>query len=458
MPAAWLIGRFRSRSVRALALAAGIALLLCSPMVYTFAWDGVLTRWWPADAPAEKLNISELANLPPAANAPASARTSISPVLRCVILWSLWAWPIPACIMGFGWAGRGRKMLEAALLDVSLPRALLTIGWRTMAPWWAFSSLVTVLLLLHEYSVPHACGLTVFATELLSWASQSSIPTDTVLPALPQLLLVVLLLGLAIRQWRCLDDQVSLSAMGSARNGVGRTVAVVAGLIWSVSWLVPMVVLVNRLGDVETMATAWQTYGGDLLMTIAVASAAGLVSVMIGLVIGAWRRVRVATVIIFVLWGTLPGALIGMSLVSAYNRDWLSIVYDHWPVVMLAYIARFGWIGILAGVLIHRDRATRVVEQAGLDGATSGQVLRRITLPLHGPVLLCAALTITALAVGDVAGSALVRGPSFTPIAHLIIEKFHRFEDGMLVSLSLWIVVGTVPAACFAGWLIRGRA
>ncbi|MCH8243344.1 MAG: hypothetical protein IH897_12155 [Planctomycetes bacterium] len=50
------------------------------------------------------------------------------------------------------------------------------------------------------------------------------------------------------------------------------------------------------------------------------------------------------------------------------------------------------------------------------------------------------------MSIADVATSSLVRVPSFSPIALILIEKFHRFEDGMLISLSVWLVGATLPA------------
>jgi hypothetical protein len=41
--------------------------------------------------------------------------------------------------------------------------------------------------------------------------------------------------------------------------------------------------------------------------------------------------------------------------------------------------------------------------------------------------------------------SSPVRVPGFSPIAQVIIEKFHRFEDGMLISLSFWLVAAALP-------------
>src|SRR3989304_3988553 len=65
---------------------------------------------------------------------------------------------------------------------------------------------------------------------------------------------------------------------------------------------------------------------------------------------------------------------------------------------------------------------------------------------------------IAVLPVADVATSSLVRVPTFNPIGHVVIEKFHRFEDGMLISLSLCLVSAAIPPALLFAWALRRRS
>ena len=119
-------------------------------------------------------------------------------------------------------------------------------------------------------------------------------------------------------------------------------------------------------------------------------------------------------------------------------------IYDHWPIVALSYVARFGWIGIATGIVVTELSQSDLTEQAETDGATQLDILRRIHLPLKWPTLACGAGIIAVLSIADVATSALVRVPGPAPIAHILIEKYHRFEDGMLISLSLWLIAAAL--------------
>jgi ABC-type Fe3+ transport system permease subunit len=178
---------------------------------------------------------------------------------------------------------------------------------------------------------------------------------------------------------------------------------------------------------------------------VGVAAISGLAVVAMGVGLQSVKPLRRISIACAVVFGALPGALIGKSLVAAYNAEALWWVYDHWPIVALCYVARFGWIGVLVGLLVSESTAQDLVAQARTDGATNLAIWRYIRLPLNWPALLCAAAIVVALSLADVAASSPVRVPGFWPVAHVIIEKFHRFEDGMLISLSFWLVAAALP-------------
>jgi len=205
------------------------------------------------------------------------------------------------------------------------------------------------------------------------------------------------------------------------------------------AWGVPLIAICRPL-TLALFGQSLQTYGVDLLSSVGLSlAAAGLIIFLAcGLTLAAVpRRGLLFTAL---LLGALPGAVVGQAFVAAYNRPALAWMYDHWPIVSLVYVSRYAWIGLLACEIASRSRTSAVAEQAHVDGATEGQVLWHILLPQHAPYLLCVGALVVALAMGDVAASTLVRVPGYNPIAHVIIEKFHRFEDGMLISLSLMLV------------------
>ncbi len=305
----------------------------------------------------------------------------------------------------------------------------------------------------NEYSVPHACGLIVYATELLGWATSTRGAAAVVWPAIPSvgvtLLAVCTVLWLAVRmpgeqaEYHQTDNIVTPNAFAK-----GLTL-----ILLCVSIVVPIGALCVKLFSAAAMIEAWQTYDHDLLMSLSVAGIAGLVSVIMGWGIahatgaGGMGVAMRGIFVLSILFGAAPGALVGETFIAAYNAGPLGWVYDHWPIVMLGNVARFGWIAMLGGYLLARFADRDLHAQAGTDGADRAGILAQLTVMMYWPIWLALGAVVAALSMAELPTSAMLRVPGFTPMAHLIVEKFHRFEDGMLVSLSVWLILASLCAA-----------
>ena len=416
IPGAYVVGRLRRLSRHPLIAAMLMALLLCPPMVYSFGWERIL----PA---------------------------TFNPYVRCIGVWALWGWPIPAMFIGVGWSRVGIRAYEAALLVASPTAAFLHAVIPVLRRYVAFSALIVFVLYFNDYGVPHACGLLVYPTELLGWAASSGRTIDTVCPAAMSVVATSLALLTMFATWRrcAVDDDTDTFAALPKSTSRGLTGIAFGWFI--LSWLLPVLALVVNLASPAVILEAFETYFGDLAWSLAIAVLSGLVAVGMGLSLVAVRGLRMVGLIWTIAFGALPGALIGEALVAGYNHASLWWVYDHWPIVALSYVSRFGWIGVLTAVVVSENATPDVLAQARVDGATRASVLSRIQIPMNWPVLLCGAAVVAAMSVAEVATSSLVRVPAFSPIAHVLIEKFHRFEDGMLISLSLWLVAATIPPA-----------
>ena len=424
LPGAYWIGQGRRMSQQPLVAASLLAVMLCPPMVFAFGWERLL----PHD---------------------------FDPYLRCVAVWALWAWPIPAWVIGAGWSRGGRAVFEAALLSTSHVRAFIHVALPTLIPHIALSTLLLFVVFLSDYGVPHACGLTVYTTELLGWATSSSRLIDVVWPAILPTAVTLLVLVVVFQLWRrCDRDEIGDAPLLDRQSPL---LHLVVFSILIVSWLLPMGTLVVKLASTTVLTEAMRTYGGDLTCSLGVAILSGIVAVGMGVGIAAIRLPTVP-VIWAVIFGALPGALIGESLVAAYNRPLFGWLYDHWAIVALGYVARFGWIGLAMGMLVIPHRKDDLSDQAQTEGASNADIIAHLFIPMNWAILCGGVAVIAALSVADVATSSLIRVPTFNPIAHVVIEKFHRFEDGMLISLSLCLVSVAIPPALLLAWALRRRS
>ena len=424
LPGAYVVGRMGSLARHPLLVMLLGAVLLFPPMVYTFGWQRLLPVGFPGG-------------------------------LSCIGVWALWGWPIPALIVGTGWIRTGRASHEAALLATTPGAAFVRVGLPLLRRYVLLSALLLFILFTGDYGVPHACGLRVYATELLGWAQNSSLTIDTVWPALPAVGVTLVALVVVVLLWRCClaEEEVEVEARPEAFSATGLTL--IALVCFAVSFMLPVGWLVFDASSFEALRRSFEVYQTDMVWSLGLALAGGTCAVVMGMgvtALGRWGNVGLAWA---VLSGALPGALIGAALVAGYQA--VPVVYDYAPIIVLAYVARYGWIGVLVAWLARRASTVELRAQAESDGAGSLDRLTCLDWPLAWPTLVGGVGVVTALSLGEVAATALVRVPALRLCAHVIIEKFHRLEDDMLIALSLWLMLVILPVAGLLCLVLRGR-
>lgn len=420
LPAAYVVGRI-GRLSRAPAIGALLlAPLLLPPMVYAFGWQRI--------------------GLP-----------SLGGALCCVWVWASWGWPIPATLIGTGWARAGREAYEAAILVTTPTQAFGRVVLPLLLRQASLALLILFVIFLGDYSVPHSCSLVVLGTELLGWAAQSNRPADVLVPAIPLIAVVVAALAVVVGIWRRPDETHTDVGLAESRRA-GCLAAVPIALV-GLTVAVPIGALAVRFGAWRVMSTAWHTYGSELAASLGVAVSAGVVAVGIGLSLGVSDRLRRWAVPVAVLAGVLPAALAGEAVLMVYQH--VRAVYNCWLLLLVGYVARYAWVGLLTAWLAKAATSPDLIAQARTDGATETSITLRLRYLPNAAVLLAGIGLATAMALADVAVGTMLTVPGIGPISAILLEKFHRLEDGMLVALSLWLVIGAVPAAVLAWVALR---
>ena len=90
-----------------------------------------------------------------------------------------------------------------------------------------------------------------------------------------------------------------------------------------------------------------------------------LVSLLVSL-LAAVAQTRV-TVLLGAATFLIGGPLLAIGLIRIYNRPGFSWVYNGLPIIVMAYLARFGWIALLAG----RATWSRRIRRPGTSSARS---------------------------------------------------------------------------------------
>ncbi len=441
LPAIMVIGRLKSLTSRPLLMAMLAAVMLTPPMVCEFGWSKIFPSHWPHIL-SELPFFSDL----------------LLGELRCLFVWSLWTWPIPALIIGTGWRRKASETYEAALLSTSPTRAFVHAALPCLTPFIAASSLSVFVILFNDYGAPHAAGVFVYATELLSWSVSSSRVIDTLWPSLPSLVITLLaLLGI----WKATAFDASDFSPSRSESHPPKTRAIPTTLFWLlciVSIVLPIGMLAAKQFTIEAAQETLVTYWQDLSYSMACAVGAGLLIAVISRGLATFERVLPIALLLAIIFGAVPGAMVGESLVAGYNFALTGWLYDHWPISVLASISRFAWIGLLVVMAMKRSGSTELARQAMTDGAERSIADDFIVFGASMPIMFAVAATTTAFCLAEVPAATIVRNPDFVPASLVLIEKFHRLEDGIVVSISLLQVAAAIIAALLTTCCLSTRS
>jgi iron(III) transport system permease protein len=138
-------------------------------------------------------------------------------------------------------------------------------------------------------------------------------------------------------------------------------------------------------------------------------------------------------------------------LVFAFGMMWAWLaapipIYGTFWLLLIAYLTVFLPLGIrtISGVLVQLDKS---LEECGqVCGASWGQRMRTITMPLLRPGLLAAWLLLFIAAVRELGASILLMGPNSKVLTPAIVEAFFASSSELTAAMALiqTVVVGAV--------------
>ena len=468
LPAALALGRGRGRLAMALWFALPVALLMPS-LAYAYGWSQFLRMLGVHLVPG-----------------------GWGDVARCVFTLAAWLWPLPAGILGLALRRIDVNLQQQALLDGALWR----VTARQLAGPLAASLACVTVLASQEFAVYEPTGISVVATEVrmvyetglyssadnpitapmgggagAAGGGDSAGPIDAprelgersaaaVATALP-LLAVVGVLG-AATAWGArsasaaeeLDAGGWPRALDAPRGGV-----LIGWAVVSVTLVAPAASLVlarlesrdRPLDLLDTLAKFRPQLAGSLLL----AGLAGAAAAVVACSAAVWRGGRgpgrwplVAALATFLA----GGQLLAIALIRLYNRPSLGWVYDGPLIVVMAYVARFGWLALLAAA-VTRSRPWRTLRDlAAVDGAAPVAAATHVVWPLAWPLLGAAAVLVAVLSLTEVPATVLISPLRPQPLVPMLMTWVHmqRYDDMLeasLVLMGLVFVLALVAAA-----------
>jgi ABC-type Fe3+ transport system permease subunit/sugar lactone lactonase YvrE len=448
LPAAIVLGRGRGLLAAILWFILPISLLLPS-LTFAYGWKQFLRLLGIDPEPAGFFDVA-----------------------RCV--WSLatWLWPVPAIVMGLSLRRIDTSIQQQALLDGAYWR----ITARQLIGAALASAAIVAALAMQEFAVYEPTGISVIATETrmvfetgaysspdnpitqplgasassMSLADQRARAAAAVATSLPMLAVVIVLGLLAARSVRSLSaaDAIDVGAWPQALDAGALTI-LASWLLVAITLLIPIVALVLSLKRRFDASLVWAEFGPQVTGSILVASIAGAVAIVLALASSAHRS-RGALLVSLISF-LLGGQLIAIALIRLYNHRATTWFYESAGAVTMAYVARFGWIALLAAAATWTAPWRHLRDLAAVDGATKLATARYVVWPLAWPILGASALFIATLSLSEVPATVLLSPQRPQVLVPLLMTWVHTLRYDAMIEASLLmagivVVVGTVAA------------
>lgn len=232
-----------------------------------------------------------------------------------------------------------------------------------------------------------------------------------------------------------------------------------AGLAWSS--LVLLVLAALGVGVPLTSITIWTVRGStdwDLARLLDALGNSVFLAVISGLVIG---LVALAVALLAVrfpsrwsglpdlaVWMSkaLPGVVVGLAVVFL-GANWLNPLYQTVTLLVFAYLVLFLPNGLAAMTAPLQQVSTKLDEVALSLGSSTGEVLRRVVLPLASPGLLAGAALVALTVLKELPATLLLHPTGMDTLATRLWQQTEVLSySGAAPYALLLVLIGGLPA------------
>lgn len=397
-----------------------------------------------------------------------------------VAVMTLNVFPVVYFAVSRSMAASGSRLADVARIHGAGPwRAFVRVTLPLALPSMASSLLLAFTLSIEEYGVPGALG-TRSGVNLLTTGIEQRLadwPVDMPGASVLSLVLVALALCAYCVQRAVLGGRNVETLTGKPADRVAKPLG---GGKWPAIVLFTLVALVSVALPLMSMTLtafsgtlsggiAWQNLtlrhyaalfdiDGDALSALSTSLSLALGTALIAGAVGllsSWlvvvRQVRGAVAIdaLSLLPAALPGIVVGVGLILAWNRVfWPITPYNTWAILLLAYCCLLLPYPVRYVSAAMSQIGSNLDAAARVHGASAAQALWRILLPLVFPSLLAAMMMVFAVASRELVTSLLLAPAGVQTVSVFVWRQFEQGSvgDGMamasiavLISLSLML-------------------
>jgi iron(III) transport system permease protein len=392
----------------------------------------------------------------------ATAGVLFSPVGLVLMLAVTFA-PVVTSLVAVAVLGIDASLEEAARVVASPWRVATRILVPAARPALALAAIVVFALSISELGVPMFLRVDVFPAAVFArLGGVDYAPGEAFALVLP---LVPIALGLLVLE-RKLVGPGSVAVRGLRRmraiplplGSARRAMALVACVVAALS-IAPIAALVWSAAPALTRVSEWL---GDAVWTsLLAAGAAAAVISAVGLVLGhaSARQLAGARWLdgLAVLAFVMPASVLGVGLISAWNRPATAFVYGTMFILVVGFVARYAVIGIRVIAASVQQMPVQLEEAAATCGAAFARRLLLVVLPVNARGVGFALLMAVVFCLRDLETSVLFYPPGGEPLTVRIFTLEANGAPSVVAALSVVHVGLTVAVVAFGAHVLRRR-
>lgn len=387
--------------------------------------------------------------------------------------------PIVALAVASAWRRTDRRVFESARLAQGA-RGVRRIAAQVLAPPALGAALLVFAITLTEFAVPQLLRVRTVAESIYERIQEGEVATAA---ALGLVLLPLVVAAGALGIWVLTRARLASLAglegevpkFAESRGAPGRVLR--AGLVAFAALLpallLPFISLVwlavtaasppasapgphqvlQASGFLGSLHGAWELAHDDAVRTVVLAALAATLATILATALARLGARSGCRPLLGALGAGLavPAPIVGLGLVTLWNRDWSEVIYQSPVIVLLAWFARFLPVAIflMLGALARVPR--ELEEAAALAGRKPLQRFLGVVVPGILPGLVASWLATYVLCATEFSATLLVNPPGSPLLAPSIVNLMRRGQDPEIAACQfLLLAVIGLPLLFFA--------
>jgi len=360
--------------------------------------------------------------------------------------------PLSILIIGSALVNVSRESEESALMIAGFKKMFFRILLPLIKPAILTSLVLVFIFSISEFSVPAYFGVRVFTTEIFT---QFSAFYNYNLAMLQSTLLIIICILLLLSERKYIADSpfLSISTRGKSTkiydfknlNRLGLLILIFSLLVMIILPLLELIYQSFEKGTgqfTKAFNLLLPTFENSLFLAFIGAISTLIIGFVAAYFSEVYRKKNLDSLILFVF--AVPSIVLGIALIKFYNRPFLSGIYSGFGIIIIGYIAKYGFISAkLMGNAIKQIPSS-LNEVAKIQGIGSIKRISFITIPLILPAIFASFIINFLFCLGDLGTTIIVYPPGAEIMPIKIFTIMANAPESLTGSMVLIVFLFTI--------------